>query len=748
MTLAQFILAFACVINLSLGLFIFLRNPKSYSGITFFLITTNTSMWAVSNYFTEAQHVSLTVNSFFNSLAYLFGLLAIASISLFCLNFPEKYSVTKKKRTIFFSVLAVWAVLSVTPLVAGHVTRSNGELHFSVGPLSAPYALGLLILFGVGVKKLITTKKNSDPKVRHQINLVLTGFIMSVVLTLSTNLIIPSFAGSFETAKFGPLLTVFLVATTAYAIVKYGLFDIRLVVARSVAYLLAVLTLAAIYTSVVFAFTLLVLHGSIDGLNAGQQLISVLTALFLAFTFQPLRKFFNRTTNSLFYRDAYEPQILLDELNRILVSSIELEILLQRSSQTIQKYLKSDFCLIGLKATKTEKQRIIGTSKKTFSQEDIEFTRHITPHINHKVIATDALDETELKRRLQKNNIDVLVRLVDKTAIHEEGVGYLLLGRKKSGSPYTSQDKRVLEIVANSLVIAIQNALRFEEIQHFNITLQDEVKKATYQLRQANERLRLLDRTKDDFISMASHQLRTPLTSVKGYLSMTLEGDGGKVNDKQRKLLSQAFISSQRMVYLIADMLNVSRLKTGKFIIEPELTDLADAVGTELDQVMGTAEARGLKLTYHKPSNFPSLMIDQTKIRQVIMNFVDNAIYYTPSGGRIDVSLKDTGTTIDFTVTDNGIGVPKAEQHHLFNKFYRANNAKKARPDGTGLGLFMAKKVIIAQGGSIVFHSQEGKGSTFGFTIAKNKLQPNTQSKLGKSEPTQVAQPQKQIKNA
>ena len=115
-------------------------------------------------------------------------------------------------------------------------------------------------------------------------------------------------------------------------------------------------------------------------------------------------------------------------------------------------------------------------------------------------------------------------------------------------------------------------------------------------------------------------------------------------------------------------------------------------------------------------------MLDETKTRQVIMNFVDNAIYYTPAGGHIEVQLAETPTTIEFRVEDNGIGVPKSEQPHLFTKFYRAGNARKARPDGTGLGLFMAKKVIIAQGGSLIFESQEGKGSTFGFIFSKHKL--------------------------
>lgn len=302
-----------------------------------------------------------------------------------------------------------------------------------------------------------------------------------------------------------------------------------------------------------------------------------------------------------------------------------------------------------------------------------------------------------------------------KLIVRQHLVGVITVGFARHIDDLSSEEREFLERMASAVGVAVDNKLLFEENQN-----------VLAQLKRSNAKLRQLDKTKDDFISMASHQLRTPLTSVKGYLSMTLEGDGGTVNTKQRKLLSQAFISSQRMVYLIADMLNVSRLKTGKFVIEPEPTDLAEAVATELDQLLGTAEARELKLTYAKPHDFPVLMLDQTKIRQVIMNFVDNAVYYTPAKGHIDVALKDLGKSIEFTVTDDGIGVPKSEQHHLFNKFYRANNAKKARPDGTGLGLYMAKKVIIAQGGSLIFQSKEGKGSTFGFSIAKNKLQPTT----------------------
>jgi signal transduction histidine kinase len=114
------------------------------------------------------------------------------------------------------------------------------------------------------------------------------------------------------------------------------------------------------------------------------------------------------------------------------------------------------------------------------------------------------------------------------------------------------------------------------------------------------------------------------------------------------------------------------------------------------------------------------MLLDEMKTRQVIMNFIDNAIYYTPAGGHVTVELRDLPQSVELRVIDDGIGVPAGERHHLFSKFYRAHNAQRARPDGTGLGLFMAKKVIIAQGGALIFDSKEGEGSVFGFIFPKN----------------------------
>ena len=349
----------------------------------------------------------------------------------------------------------------------------------------------------------------------------------------------------------------------------------------------------------------------------------------------------------------------------------------------------------------TSPERSATIDLKKFSNEDIA-----------KILRDSASDVAALKQAIPMQSV-----IITKLMARHRLVGLMVAGFTQEASAVSEKDQLLLSRLSDAVGIALDNKLLFEENQM-----------VLRQLQKTNEKLKALDETKDEFISMASHQLRTPLTSVKGYLSMVLEGDAGDVSEMQHKLLDQAFISSQRMVYLIADLLNVSRLRTGKFVIEPIASNLADLVEGELGQLIGTAKSHNLELTYNKPANFPILMLDETKIRQVVMNFADNAIYYTPSGGHIKVEVEDKPKTVEFRVTDDGLGVPKAEQHHMFTKFYRAGNAKKARPDGTGLGLFMAKKVIAAQGGSIIFNSVEGKGSTFGFSFDKSKLLPPSSS--------------------
>jgi len=700
-----------------LGTFVLLRNPKQHTGIAFFFVCLFISFWAASNYITGSTAFSLTYNSIFNRIAFVSAFLAVASCVWFSFVFPVTVRLSKYIRIGAESLVGIASLISGTSLVSGTVTKSAGKLKFSLGSLSIVYIAVILFFLGLVVKNLLRVALRFRGREKQQALYMLCAFGVPIALGLTTNAILPLVTSSWQVANLGPMFTVLFVGATAYAMIRHQLFDLRLAVARSLAYILSIIAIVTSYTLGAFA-----LLNSGFGLNVGvgQGVTLALFGALVTLFFQPVKNLFDKVTNRIFYRDAYDPQEFFNEFNKALVSTLDLDKLLRTVTQIIENSLKAQYCLISIEDGHGG-NRIIGSQERPFSQEEDLQLRRMTSYTHDGVIIADnvPLENERLIKFLSRNDIAALAHIANPARGAREGLGYIILGRKRSGNPYISSDARVLEAAANELVIAIQNALRFEEIQNFTTTLQEKVQTATKELRRTNVKLKLLDETKDEFITMASHQLRTPLTSVKGYLSMVLEGDAGKLNSNQEKLLEQSYLSSQRMVYLISDLLNLSRLNTGKFVIEPSEVDLSEVAQVEVDQLEETAKARGLTLVYDRPAAFPMLMLDETKIHQVVMNFIDNAIYYTPSGGTVTVALRETPAAVEYTVTDTGIGVPKAVQHKLFTKFYRAGNAQQARPDGTGLGLFMAKKVVAAQGGAIIFQSEEGKGSTFGFRFNK-----------------------------
>ena len=711
--------------QLVLVLFVLQSNKHELANRAFGLLSFSLLVWALLSYL-YAAFPTVAQNIFTVRLTMFFVVAQNACFVLFTRTLTNKPT-RLSKRVVAYIVLTIGtATLSLTPLLFTKLAQGPRGLYPLAGPGILAFIIHAAISLFNGFSNLLRTLSRRASVLRQQVLFILFGSIVLWGIVPITNFAVSIALKTTFFGQFSPLYGFVFSSMIAYAIIKHRLFNIQAAVARAVAYVLTLVSLTALYTISAFVVSSLLL-GS-HSVRAQTQIVYIVLALVLAISFQYVKKIFDRITNKLFYQDAYDPQELLNNLNRVLVAAVGLNELLAETAGVIESALKTEFCQVVLIAPGAKTPRIVGTAKKSFSSEDLAraHSRITTARSHQQVIVTDYLggEEETLKHLLTKNDIAVLAQLGDGSQKSEKEMGHIILGPKKSGNPYSNQDVRIIETIANELVIAIQNALQFEEIQQFNITLQQKVEEATRKLRKTNERLKLLDETKDDFISMASHQLRTPLTSVKGYISLVLDEDAGTIKPNQRKLLTQAFISSQRMVYLIADLLNVSRLRTGKFVIESAPVNLADITQDEVDQLVETAESRNLALTYHKPAHFPVLNLDETKTRQVIMNFIDNAIYYTPSGGHIDVTLNETENAVELVVKDDGIGVPKQEQHHLFTKFYRARNAQKARPDGTGLGLFMAQKVIVAQGGATIFRSKEGHGSTFGFTFPKAQLTP------------------------
>lgn len=709
------ILLFSITVIALLGATVYLHDVSRSNNRRFAFLSFSLILWAVTNYLSEH---SITNALSYTRLTYASGALAIFSVINFMAYFPNQKLFSKNSAIRLYNLFSIVIVfVSLTPLIANSVRPD-----MQVGAITTGALYPLFLLF-VGISMCLLlyiviaqNKAANAPEEKAQVRIISSGVMIYALVAILANVIIPLLADDWSSSDFGPAFSMILIGFVAYSIVKHRLFDIRLIVAKTVAYALSLALLSTIFVTTSLLLGSLLLPGNV---SSDTIIFFAVASVIVALAFQPIKRYFDKISNSIFYRDAYLPQDVLNKVNSALVNTVDLEKLLSATGEIIEKELKVSFAEFYLDPKASIEFHLAGSNNKLFSAKGWNKFLDTFNSAENKVLYTGSTEEKDILPLFKQLDIECAIKMIS----NDENVGYLLVGARKSGNALTNQDVQLLEIIADEVAIAAQNALRLEEISQFNITLQKKIDDATKQLQKSNDKLKQLDEAKDEFISMASHQLRTPLTSVKGYISMLLEGDAGEINDTQRKFLDQAYVSSQRMVYLIADLLNVSRLKTGKFIIEPQPTYLPDVVESEIAQLYETAKVRELELIYKKPDTFPVLNIDETKIRQVIMNFVDNAIYYTPKGGKITISLKEKPESIEYTVTDTGIGVPKNEQHKLFTKFYRAGNAKKARPDGTGLGLFMAKKVVVAQGGAIVFKTTESKGSTFGFSFPRAKLE-------------------------
>ena len=493
---------------------------------------------------------------------------------------------------------------------------------------------------------------------------------------------------------------------------RFGVLDVRFVIVRTMSYILTLIWVALIFCLVAFALSYVFARDTALENTTLFGPIAIVSALVAALVLQPLKRFFNRFTDKLLYTDNYSLNEFTVQVSQTLNSTNDLRLLLERTAQLIANTVRASQAFFFVNLLEEGHYMSAGTERHSrVTLAEFEGIHTYSGHTEPALISQFDRDHP-LHRMMKSHRLGLIMPLHKGDTM----VGFLCLGQPKNFG-YTNRDLRALRMVSDELTIAIQNALSVEEVRKLNGTLEQRVSSATHELRTSNAQLQRLDEAKDEFISMASHQLRTPLTSIKGYLSMLIEGDVGKVTKEQKYMLSEAFVSSERMVRLIGDFLNVSRLQTGKFVIEKHPVDLALLVQREIDGLAQNAAGRGMTFAYKKPKGIPMLNIDENKIQQVVMNFADNAIYYSKEKAKITVSLKKVGEFVEFKVTDTGIGVPKSEQENLFNKFFRATNARRARPDGTGVGLFLAKKVVDDHNGSIIFESKEGKGSTFGFRL-------------------------------
>ncbi|MCW1929798.1 MAG: GAF domain-containing sensor histidine kinase [Candidatus Kerfeldbacteria bacterium] len=411
--------------------------------------------------------------------------------------------------------------------------------------------------------------------------------------------------------------------------------------------------------------------------------------------------------------------LLLRKLYDITLSALEPKDLANRSVHAIRESLNVELATIFIVGQ--EEQLSLSLLDFAVSERTQETIKSLAVPFSNIVLtdfANPCIAALRDKQHLEEKNFSTLWSAQDRAVMfdalaqsshiestiifplftEQRHLGVLTLSLNGPYNSLSEFERESIESLVNVLSIAFDKTLVYED------------------LKVANEKLKELDVAKSEFMSIASHQLRTPLTGIMGYLSMIVSGDYGEPKPEQKPVLKDILEATKRLIRMVNIFLNATRIEAGRFILNYSKVPFHESIEAVYKELKPTADLKKVQLTY-EPSVLPEVDVDPDKIKDVILNLIDNAIKYSPEGA-VKVWASATPKTVHVFVKDTGVGIPKDEAPNLFNKFTRGSGIARVEPNGSGLGLFIAKKIVEEHGGRIWAESEgEGKGSTFQFEI-------------------------------
>ena len=715
------IFIFINLIIIGLG-FVAYERKKSLTNRLFFWFTLSLVIWSLFN-FLETWTSNKEVAELFLKLDFATAPIFTYFLTIFLLNFPytNKKLDSLKKRMILFIPILIISVLSVSNYVITNINISNNSVKFDLGIGYSLYAFVIIIYFLSGILNLLKNHKKSSYLEKLQIKYILAGFLTTFTLLIIFNLFLQNYISS-EIFRIGNYSPIILVAFTTYAIAVHRLLDIKLVMRKWSVYFTSLVSV------IIPAF--FIEYGFSDLFGVDSFLTDILIIAIAVAFFPVIKNYYFNFANKYLFSSLYDSKQVIANLSEQLGSTLELDKIYNLIDETLSNAFHSKAVGVLKFNNKTNEYAVkydhgfnFGRIKSLKANKKIQDS-YIS---KNRIIVAEELKNTNIKefiefaRMLEKMGIEILTPLT----LKNEAIGMIVLGPKESGDMYNDEDFGVLKIMGVQVAIAMDNAFLYEKTRNFNKKLKKEVEVATADLVAANEQLKKLDTAKSEFISIASHQLRTPLTAIKGYISMMLEGDFGQLTKSEAESLQKVFESNERLIRLVENLLNISRIESGRLQFDYTDVQLDDMVASVIDELSGHAKKKGLKLEFKKPSSpLPKIHIDDEKIRQVVMNMIDNAIKYTKQGS-VTVSLEQTFAgnpepkpELLFSVSDSGMGIRKEDLPNLFQKFSRGTGTSLVHTEGTGLGLYVARQMIEAHKGEIWAESKgEGLGSKFCFKI-------------------------------
>jgi len=697
----------------TLGIFVLRKNRKSKINQIFFLFTVSVFVWLFGTFM---MFISKTVEAaiFWDRFVYK-GVAFIPVIGYHLVLTLSRKESKKKLLFLGYFLSFLFLILSSSSHFVAGVYEYSWGIHTQARFLHHIFLVFFTFYCFLFFWQCYQNYRYATGIDRTRAKYILFDF---AILTIGALAFLPAYKINIPPFVYlsGVLYTIIL----AYVIIKYRLMDIRMVMGKGAVYVFS-------FLSVIGASFLLIFLNQKLAQPISFNIFFPLIIIFAVLLFKILFWFFEKIGSKYFYYTFYSYQTVLTDLGRRLTQVLELKKLSSLIASTLIRTMKLDRTVILLRNPKTGDYKIqknIGFREENGISlvKDNFLTRYLgktqEPLVGEEISLAirDAKDEKE-KRNLEKlrENMKKIEAALCLPFFREQKIiGMIILGNKISGDPYSQQDLDLLTTLSSQASIALQNARLYSQVEDLSENLQEKVAEQTKELKDAYEKLKKLDEAKSEFISMASHQLRTPLTVIKGYLSMILEGDYGKLSQKMGKSLKNVFVSNERLIKIVNDLLNISRVELGKMELEKTRIQIENLIQSCSEEMKTEAEKKNLNLIYKKPkTKLPKLNIDELKIRQVITNLIDNAIRYTKKG-KIEISPVKKKNSILIKINDTGEGLTKEEQQHIFEGFTRGSAGIDFFIEGAGLGLYVAKKYLdLHQGKMWAESSGKGKGSTF-----------------------------------
>jgi len=628
--------------------------------------------------------------------------LSAASFALFAMNFPAPI-----RRNKLISAVIVAALFAIMALYT-RAYFSGGNMTI-IDRISLVFTL-LSFFFAVSVQVRFYMS-SKDPVARQKVEIVILGFLISLasLIFIFFFAMIPRKMNFYYTFYQGAVIPLCL----GYAIIKRGLFDMDMFIRRSLSYLLVSGIVVLIFFAVLFTLSL----GLQNFSGQSSQIATVVSTLLIVMIFRPLKDRIDRVVDKRFFRERYVYTSTIRKASGILVSIIDLSQLLNQILDTVISAIKIERGLVYLKSNSPE-QFVPAASNGFPSPEKIVPLEPGHPLVKSlesrgsplQITDLEELDEGRnarelIKKMMQDSGVVLAVPIIYERRL----IGILGLGEKKSGAWYSREDQELLQTLMIQTAVSIENARKVEDL------------KKMVELEASYRELERLDKMKDNFLSMVSHDLRTPMTSIKGYAAILLEKFKKLDEDRRRRYLSIIINESDRLTRLISDLLDLQRFEAGKMTLSLKEIDLAGLVRNSMESFQGAAMAKNQTLEQNVPDREIMVRADEDRLSQVVANLLSNATKFSPESGKIFISIElaalDGQNGVKVSVKDTGPGVAKEMQEKLFNKFQQVDNIVKSKEQGSGLGLALVREIVEHLGGKVGVESEPGKGSTFYFIL-------------------------------